>query len=118
MGIEIPPFIMALFRADALTVFKLSYLSGSDAKSLVIGGAIRQPKAAILAAMHGISLLRRSRRQAGRPSFLRYIGTSMVSALTFRFSQAERMAPIGGSKADPPGPPRETAIIGLPVFAL
>src|SRR5258708_20578437 len=57
MGIKVPPFIMALLRADALTVFKLRYFSGGDAKSLVISGAIRQPKATILAAMHGISPL-------------------------------------------------------------
>ncbi len=53
MGIEVPPFIAAPFRADALTVFKLRYFDGSDAKSLVIGGTICQPKAAILAVMHG-----------------------------------------------------------------
>ncbi len=63
MGIEIPPFIVTAFRAGALTVFKLRYFNGSDAKSLVIGGTICQPKTAILAAMHGYSLLRRSRRQ-------------------------------------------------------
>src|ERR1700687_228267 len=118
MGIKVPPFIAAALRADALTVLKLRYLIGGDAKSLVIGGTIRQAKAAILAAMHGYSLLRRSRCQAGRPSFLRYIGTSMVSALTFRLSQAERMAPIGGIKATPARLPREIAIIRLPVFAL
>src|SRR6202048_3318079 len=77
MSIKVPPFIAAALRADALTVLKLRYLIGGDAKSLVIGGTIRQAKAAILAAMHGYSLLRRSRRQAGRPSFLRYIGSSM-----------------------------------------
>src|SRR5258708_34355900 len=67
MGMKVPPFIMALLRADALTVFKLRYFSGGDAKSLVISGAIRQPKATILAAMHGISplvVLEASGRQA------------------------------------------------------
>src|SRR5882757_6221876 len=53
MGIEVPPFIAALFRADALTVLKRRYVNGRDTKSLVVGGAIRQPKVAILAAMHG-----------------------------------------------------------------
>src|ERR1700689_5344536 len=54
MSIEVPPFIATAFRADALTVFELGYLDGSDAKSLVIGGSICQPQATILAAMHGI----------------------------------------------------------------
>ena len=53
MGIEVPPFIVALFRADALTVLNLRYLIGGDAKSLVIGGTIRQAKVAVLAAKHG-----------------------------------------------------------------
>ena len=57
MGIEVPPFVAAPFRADALTVLKLRYFSGDDAKFLVIGGKIRQPKVTILAAMHGYSLL-------------------------------------------------------------
>jgi hypothetical protein len=61
MGIEVPPFILAPFRADALTVLKLRYFNGGDAKSLVIGGAIRQPKVATLAAIHGYFLLRQSR---------------------------------------------------------
>jgi hypothetical protein len=53
MGIEVPPpFIVAPFRADALTVLKLRYFNGGDAKSLVIGGTISQPKVAILAAIH------------------------------------------------------------------
>jgi len=51
MGIEVPPFIAAAFRADALTVFELRYFNG-NAKSIVIGGSVCQPKAAILAAMH------------------------------------------------------------------
>jgi hypothetical protein len=38
-----------------LTVLKFRYFNGGDAKSLAIGGTIRQPKAAILAAMHGYS---------------------------------------------------------------
>jgi hypothetical protein len=78
MGIEEPLFMVALFRADALTVFKLRYFNGDDAESLVIGGTIRQPKAA-LAAMHGHSLVRRSMCQVGKPSFVRYIDTVMVS---------------------------------------
>ena len=57
MGIEVPPFIAAPFRADALTILKLRYFNGGDVKSLVIGGAIRQPKS-VLAAMHGYSLVR------------------------------------------------------------
>ena len=52
MGIEVPPFIAAPFRADALTVLELSYFSGGDAKSFVVGGTIRQPTVAVLAAMH------------------------------------------------------------------
>ena len=68
MGIEVPPFIAASFRADALTVLELRDFNGVDAESLVIGGTIRHPKEAILAAIHGHSLLRRSRRQADRPS--------------------------------------------------
>jgi hypothetical protein len=52
MGIEVPPFIAALFRADALTVLERRYVNGRDTKSLVVGGAIRQPKVAILAAIH------------------------------------------------------------------
>src|SRR5713226_3667204 len=91
------------------------YLTGSHSDARLLAGC---NKAAILGAVHGYSLLGRSRRQAGRPSFLRYIGTSMVSALIFRLSQAERMAPIGGIKAPPARLPREIAIIGLPVFAL
>ena len=57
MGIEVPPFIAAPFRADALTVLKLRYVNGGDAETLVIGGTIRQPKVAVLVAMHGYSLL-------------------------------------------------------------
>src|SRR6202022_1629680 len=60
MGVEVTPFITAALRADALTVFKLRYFNGGDAKSLVIGGTIRQPKTAILAVMHGYSLVHRS----------------------------------------------------------
>jgi hypothetical protein len=55
MGIEVPPFIAAPFRADALTILKLRYFNGGDVKSLVIGGTIRQPKS-VLAAMDGYSL--------------------------------------------------------------
>ena len=57
MGIEVPPFIAAPFRADALTILKLRYFNGGDVKSLVIGGTIRQPKS-VLAAMHRYSLVR------------------------------------------------------------
>jgi hypothetical protein len=57
MGIEVPPFIAAPSRADALTVLKLRYFNGGDAESLVIGGTIRKPKVAVLVAMHGYSLL-------------------------------------------------------------
>jgi hypothetical protein len=56
MGIEVPPFIAAPFRADELTS-KLRYFNGGDVKSLVIGATIRQPKS-VLAAMHGHSLVR------------------------------------------------------------
>lgn len=52
MGIEVPPFIAAAFRVDALTVFELRYFNGCDAKFLVIVWTIRQPKMAVLAAMH------------------------------------------------------------------
>src|ERR1700686_1500763 len=52
MRVEVPPFVLAPFRADALTVLKLRYFNGGDAKSLVIGGTISQPKVAILAAIH------------------------------------------------------------------
>jgi hypothetical protein len=31
MGIEVPPFIAAAFRADALTVFELRYFNGNNA---------------------------------------------------------------------------------------
>ena len=55
MSIEVPPFIAALFRADALTILQLRYFNAGDTKSLVVGGTIRQPKVAILAAMHGFS---------------------------------------------------------------
>lgn len=65
MGVEVPPFIAATLRADPLTVLKLRHLDGGDAKSLVIRGTIRQPKVAALAAMHGDSLVRRSKRQVG-----------------------------------------------------
>jgi hypothetical protein len=54
MSVEVPPLIATAFRTDALTVFELGYLDGSDAKSLVIGGSVRQPLAPTLAAMHGI----------------------------------------------------------------
>jgi len=53
MSIELPPFIAALFRTDALPILKLRYVNGGDAKSLIIGGTIRQPKVIVLAAMHG-----------------------------------------------------------------
>src|SRR3954453_21080755 len=52
MSIEVPPFIAALLRTDALPILKLRYVNGGEVKSLVIGGTIRQPKVAILAAMH------------------------------------------------------------------
>src|SRR5437868_15428359 len=52
MSIEVPPFIAAPFRADALAVLKLRNVNGGDAKSLVIGRTSRQPKVAVLAAMH------------------------------------------------------------------
>jgi hypothetical protein len=52
MGIEVPPFIVAPFGVDALTLFKLRYFGGDDAKSLLIGGTICQAKA-VLAALHG-----------------------------------------------------------------
>jgi hypothetical protein len=66
LGIEIPPFVAAPFRADALTVLKLPYFKGGDAKSLVIGGAIRQPKVGVLAATHGYFRLRQSRLLTSR----------------------------------------------------
>src|SRR5271169_4034955 len=54
MSIEVPPFIAAAFRADALAVFELGYFNRSDAKSVVIGRLVCQMHADILAAMHGI----------------------------------------------------------------
>jgi hypothetical protein len=51
--IEVPPFIVGTFRADALTVFDLA-IRWSDAKSLVVGGSVYQPQVAVLATMHGI----------------------------------------------------------------
>jgi hypothetical protein len=53
MGIEVPPFIAALFRPDALTVLELRHLNGVKTKSLVISRTIRQPEVAVLVAMHG-----------------------------------------------------------------
>jgi hypothetical protein len=61
MGIEVPPFIAALFRVDALTVLKLGDFNGGDAKSVVVGWAIRQSKVAALAALPWLFLGRRSR---------------------------------------------------------
>jgi hypothetical protein len=52
MGVEVPPFKAAFFRADALTGFEFRYFSRSDAESIVIRGPVCQPKVAILAAMH------------------------------------------------------------------
>src|SRR5712671_6762097 len=68
MGIEVPPFIAATFRADTLAVLKLRYVNGRDAKTLVIGGTIRQPKVAVLAAIHGYFLLRQSRLLTSAPA--------------------------------------------------
>jgi hypothetical protein len=62
MGIEVPPFIAAAFRTDALTVFELRYFDGSDARFLVIVGTIRQPKMAVLAAMHEYLVWMKRRR--------------------------------------------------------
>src|ERR1700722_1605915 len=66
MGIEVPPFILAPFRADALTVLKLGYFVRSDPQSAVIEGMISQPKVAFLTETHGISLLRQSWLTRGR----------------------------------------------------
>src|ERR1700676_3224261 len=52
MGIEVPPFIVAAFRAGALTVFKPCYFNRRDAQSVVIGGTICQPKAVVFAVGH------------------------------------------------------------------
>src|SRR5258708_30635086 len=51
MGIEVPPFIAAPFRADALTILKLRYFNGGDVKSLVICWTDRQAKS-VLSSMH------------------------------------------------------------------
>lgn len=59
MGVEVPPFIAAPIRVDALTVLKLGDFNGADAKSLVVGRQIRQPEVAVLAALHGLSHVRR-----------------------------------------------------------
>src|SRR5438105_7701224 len=61
MGIEVPPFIAPPFRADALAILKLRYCNGGDAKPVVIGGTIRQPKVTIRAAMREHYFLRCSR---------------------------------------------------------
>jgi hypothetical protein len=59
MGVEVPPFIAAPIRIDALTVLKLGDFNGADAKFLVVGRQIRQPEVAVLAALHGLSNVRR-----------------------------------------------------------
>ena len=52
MGIEVPPLVAALFRADTLAILELSHLDGIDAEFLIIGGPVRQPKTAVLVARH------------------------------------------------------------------
>jgi hypothetical protein len=58
MGIEVPPLIAALFRAHALAIFELSHLNGIDAKFLIVGGPIRQPKMTVLVARHDCAFVR------------------------------------------------------------
>jgi hypothetical protein len=41
MRIEVPPFIAAPFRVDALTLLKLGDFNGGDAKFLAVGRKIR-----------------------------------------------------------------------------
>ena len=52
MGIEVPPLVAALFRADPLAVLELSHFDGIDAKFLIVGGPAGQPKMAVVVAGH------------------------------------------------------------------
>jgi hypothetical protein len=52
MGIEVPPLVAALFRADTLAILELSHFDGIDAKFPIVGGPARQPKMPVLVARH------------------------------------------------------------------
>jgi len=52
MGIEVPPLVAALFRADTLAIFELSHFDRIDAKFMIAGGPAREQKMAVPVARH------------------------------------------------------------------
>jgi hypothetical protein len=57
MGVEVPPLVAALFRADALTILELRHFDALEAKFSIVGGSACQPKIAVLAASHKCAYL-------------------------------------------------------------
>src|SRR6266851_4980641 len=65
MGIEVPPLVAALFRADTLAILGLSHFDGIDAQFLIVGGPARQPKMVVLVARHDCAFEHGFRVNAG-----------------------------------------------------
>jgi hypothetical protein len=57
MGIEVPPLVAAIFRAETLAVLELSNFDRIDAKPLVVGGEARQAKTLAVVARHHCSFV-------------------------------------------------------------